>query len=144
MAEEIRVDALTEAQAESELARLAVLLGAANEAYFQKDAPQLSDAEYDRLKRRNAAIEAQFPALKRGDSPSDQVGARPGDGFAKVTHAVRVLSLGNAFDEFDVTAFDTSVRKYLGLGGDARLLYTAEPKIDGLSLSLRYQNGALI
>ncbi|MBT8410466.1 MAG: NAD-dependent DNA ligase LigA, partial [Octadecabacter sp.] len=102
----------------------------------------ISDADYDALKRRNAQIEAAFPKLKRADSPSDQVGAAPSEGFGKVEHAVRMLSLGNAFTDEDVTEFDKSVRKFLGLGG-TDLNYTAEPKIDGLSLSLRYEDGLL-
>ncbi|MFC3616382.1 NAD-dependent DNA ligase LigA [Lutimaribacter marinistellae] len=135
---------LSEAEARSELARLADLLARANKAYHTEDAPEISDAEYDALKRRNAEIETAFPALKREDSPSEQVGARPAEGFAKVTHAVRMLSLGNAFDDDEVRDFDRSVRKYLGLDLDSRLNYTAEPKIDGLSLSLRYENGNLV
>ncbi|MHA6262033.1 NAD-dependent DNA ligase LigA [Arenibacterium sp. CAU 1754] len=144
MTEKTKVEDLTEAQAEQELARLAEILGRANLAYHAEDAPEISDAEYDRLKQRNSEIEARFPALKRADSPSDQVGARPGEGFAKVVHAIRMLSLGNAFEDDDVRAFDTSVRKYLGLSGNSPLSYTSEPKIDGLSLSLRYENGHLV
>ncbi len=135
---------MDEATARAELTELARQLAEADAAYHQKDTPILSDAEYDALRRRNAAIEAAFPDLKRADSPSDRVGAPVADGFSKVTHAVRMMSLSNAFDEGDVTDFDTSIRKYLGLGGDAPLAYTAEPKIDGLSLSLRYENGALV
>lgn len=135
---------LTEAEAEAELARLARLLAAANMAYHTKDAPDLSDGDYDALKRRNANIEQRFPHLKRPDSPTDQVGAAPADGFAKVTHSVAMLSLSNAFDEDDVTEFDGRVRKYLGLSAHEPLAYTAEPKIDGLSLSLRYVDGALV
>ncbi len=138
------VSELTEAEARQELSRLAKDLAQANAAYHQKDAPEISDAAYDALKARNAQIEARFPALKREDSPTDQVGAAPAEGFGKVTHAVRMLSLGNAFDEDDVAEFDRSIRKYLGLGPDAPLAYTAEPKIDGLSLSLLYENGALV
>jgi DNA ligase (NAD+) len=119
-------------------------LAQANTDYHVKDAPQLSDADYDALKRRNAEIEALYPALKRADSPSDQVGAAPADGFSKVTHAVAMLSLSNAFEDEDVAEFDGRIRKYLGLGADAPLAYTAEPKIDGLSLSLRYENGQLV
>ena len=141
---ETAVDALSVEQAQAELERLAELLGAANLAYHTEDAPELSDAEYDRLKRRNAAIEARFPDLKLDESPSDQVGARPAEGFAKVTHAVRMMSLGNAFEDEDVTAFDTGIRKYLGLSADASLAFTSEPKIDGLSLSLRYEGGKLV
>ncbi len=135
---------LTEAEAERELARLSELLAAANEAYHRSDAPTISDAEYDALKRRNAAIEARFPNLKRLDSPSEQVGAAPSDGFQKITHSIPMLSLGNAFDDADVTDFDASVRKYLGLGDADTLAYTAEPKIDGLSLALRYEKGGLV
>ena len=127
-----------------ELARLADALGQANAAYHRDDAPQISDAAYDALKQRNAAIEARFPDLKRADSPSDQVGAVVADGFGKVPHAVRMLSLGNAFSDEDVTDFDERLRKYLGLGADQPLRYTAEPKIDGLSLSLRYEDGTLV
>lgn len=144
MTEKIKIEKLSEAQARDELDRLARLLARADAAYHGDDAPDMSDAEYDRLKRRNTLIEARFPDLKRSDSPSDRLGARPGDGFAKVSHAVRMLSLGNAFEDGDVHAFDTSIRKYLGLNPDAPLEYTAEPKIDGLSLSLRYENGQLV
>jgi DNA ligase (NAD+) len=134
---------LSAAEAEAELARLAALIGAANIAYHQQDAPEISDAAYDRLKQRNTRIEALFPQLKRADSPSDQVGARLADGFGKITHAVRMLSLGNAFEDEEITEFDDYIRKYLNLG-QADLAYTAEPKIDGLSLSLRYENGVLV
>lgn len=133
---------LTESQARAELARLAEAIAAANRAYHTLDAPEISDADYDALKQRNAVIEARFPALKRSDSPSDQVGAAVADGFGKVTHAVRMLSLENAFEDADVTDFDDRVRKYLGLASG--LAYTAEPKIDGLSLSLRYESGILV
>ena len=138
------VGALTEDEAKAELARLAEILGRANTAYHQDDAPEIPDAEYDALKIRNSEIEARFPGLKREDSPSDQVGAAPAEGFAKVTHSIRMMSLSNAFADEDITDFDTSVRKYLGLAPDAPLTYTAEPKIDGLSLSLRYENGKLV
>ncbi|WP_299612372.1 NAD-dependent DNA ligase LigA [uncultured Tateyamaria sp.] len=144
MTDTIDTDALTEDEARTELARLAKILEQANAAYHTKDAPEISDAEYDRLKRRNAAIEAQFPTLKRDDSPSDLVGAPVADGFSKVTHAVAMLSLSNAFDDADVTEFDARIRKYLGFAADSPLSYTAEPKIDGLSLSLRYENGNLV
>ncbi len=130
--------------AEARLAELAHLLGAANDAYYQDDAPELSDAEFDRLKRENAALEAQFPDLKRTDSPSDQVGAAPSAGFSKITHAERMLSLSNAFDASDVQDFVNGIRRYLGLNEAAPLPFTAEPKIDGLSLSLRYEGGKLV
>ncbi|NOC90589.1 NAD-dependent DNA ligase LigA [Ruegeria atlantica] len=140
----ISISELTEDEARAELARLAELLSKANTLYHTADAPDMSDADYDALKRRNAEIEARFPHLKRPDSPTDQVGAKPADGFSKVTHAVRMMSLGNAFDDDDVADFDRSIRKYLGLGAGESLAYTAEPKIDGLSLSLRYENGQLV
>jgi DNA ligase (NAD+) len=133
---------LTEAEARVELADLAARIQAANAAYHTRDAPEISDADYDALKARNAAIEARFPALKRADSPSDQVGGALAEGFGKVTHAVRMLSLENAFDDSDVADFDDRVRRYLNLTG--ALSYTAEPKIDGLSLSLRYEGGRLV
>ncbi len=139
---QIDVDDLTRTAATDELTWLSYVLGQANDDYHGSDAPQMSDAEYDALKRRNMAIEARFPDLKRGDSPSDQVGAAPIDGFGKITHVVRMLSLGNAFTDEDVVEFDRRVRKYLGL--EDALAYTAEPKIDGLSLSLRYEGGVLI
>ena len=122
------VENLSEREAVKELAELADLLANANSAYFQLDAPNMSDADYDALKRRNAAIEARFPDLKRADSPSDHVGAGPSEGFQKVEHSVPMLSLGNAFDDNDVRSFDTSVRKYLGLSSEDALEYTAEPK----------------
>ncbi len=134
---------LTEAEARAELARLADEIARANTAYHHDDAPDISDAAYDALKARNAAIEARFPHLKRADSPSEQVGAAPSETFSKVTHAVRMLSLENAFADEDVTEFDDRVRKYLGLPAGA-VTYTAEPKIDGLSLSLRYEDGKLV
>jgi len=135
---------LSEEEAKAELARLADLLGRANAAYHTQDAPDLSDAEYDRLKRRNQAIEERFPGLKRADSPSDKVGAAPAEGFGKVRHDVAMLSLGNAFEDEDVVDFDARIRKYLGLPSGTPLAFTAEPKIDGLSLSLRYENGELV
>ncbi len=141
MTSAIPVADLTNAQARDELARLAMLIGDANRAYHVNDAPDISDAEYDALKRRNAEIEARFPNLKRPDSPSDQVGAAASEGFGKIKHDVRMLSLENAFDDTDITDFDDRVRKFLGFTGV--LSYTAEPKIDGLSLSLRYVNGVL-
>ncbi|WP_428925149.1 NAD-dependent DNA ligase LigA [Marinibacterium sp. SX1] len=140
----VTVDTLTEAEARAELARLAAILNRANTAYHQDDAPEIADAEYDALKIRNADIEARFPGLKRDDSPSDQVGAAPAEGFAKIAHSVRMMSLANAFADDDIADFDTSIRKYLGLGAEAPLAYTAEPKIDGLSLSLRYERGKLV
>lgn len=141
---DIAVTDLTQTDAMAELARLADALAQANTAYHRDDDPAMTDAAYDALKQRNAAIEARFPDLKRDDSPSDQIGAVVADGFGKVQHAVRMLSLGNAFSDDDVVDFDQRVRKYLGLSADQPLRYTAEPKIDGLSLSLRYENGELV
>ncbi|WP_039017662.1 NAD-dependent DNA ligase LigA [Halocynthiibacter namhaensis] len=126
-----------------ELATLAERLRCANIAYHQNDEPDLSDAEYDQLKRRNAALEVEFPQLMRDDSPSLQVGAPVSEKFGKITHAVSMLSLGNAFDDADVFEFDARTRKFLGLSSE-KITYTAEPKIDGLSLSLRYENGILM
>jgi DNA ligase (NAD+) len=148
------VEALTEAEARAELARLATALTAANTAYHTLDAPEISDADYDALKRRNLAIEVRFPGLKRVDSPSDLVGAAVAEGFGKVAHRVRMLSLENAFAAEDVAEFADRVRRFLGMAeltgsiptaasGDD-LQFTAEPKIDGLSLSLRYEGGVLI
>ncbi len=134
---------MTEAEAVTELAALAKTLAKANDAYHTDDAPVISDAEYDRLKRRNAAIEARFPGLKRADSPSDQVGAAPAEAFGKIKHAIRMLSLGNAFDEGDVRDFDARIKRFLDLPESTNLAYTVEPKIDGLSLSLRYEKGRL-
>ncbi|CUH80456.1 NAD-dependent DNA ligase LigA [Tropicibacter naphthalenivorans] len=138
------IDTLSEAEAKAELEQLSNVLAKANRAYHTEDAPEISDAEYDRLKRRNAQIEARFPELKRADSPSEQVGAPVAEGFSKVQHKVRMMSLSNAFEDEDITAFDSSIRRYLGLADDAPLAYTSEPKIDGLSLSLRYEDGILV
>ncbi|MCL4187418.1 MAG: NAD-dependent DNA ligase LigA [Rhodobacteraceae bacterium] len=139
------VEALTEAGAAAELARLATAIARADAAYHGADAPEISDAEYDALKRRNAAIEARFPALILPDSPSGRVGAAPAEGFAEVVHALPMLSLGNAFEVGEVAEFDARLRRFLGLGeAEAPLAYTAEPKIDGLSLSLRYEAGLLV
>ncbi|MBU9696362.1 NAD-dependent DNA ligase LigA [Rhodobacteraceae bacterium HSP-20] len=142
MTGERQVGDLTEAEARAELARLADAIAAANTAYHGLDAPEISDAEYDALKRRNAEIETRFPALKRADSPSDQIGAAVAEGFGKVRHEIRMLSLENAFEDGDVAEFDARVRSFLG--SDAPIAYTAEPKIDGLSLSLRYERGVLV
>ena len=142
MSSHLAVADLSEDAARAELARLAQVLAAANAAYHTADAPQISDAEFDALKKRNADIEARFPHLKRADSASNQIGAAPASGFGKITHEVRMMSLSNAFDDHDVTEFDTSIRKYLNIS--EAIAYTAEPKIDGLSLSLRYEKGGLI
>lgn len=138
------IQQLTKSEAGRELARLADLLLRANTAYHGNDAPEISDAQFDALKRRNAEIEQRFPDLKRDDSPSDIVGAAPSEGFSKVSHDVRMLSLGNAFSESDVQEFTARIRKFLGMKPDMALEFTAEPKIDGVSLSLRYELGRLV
>ena len=144
MTHDISVGELTKDQALAELLRLKSVLEKANHAYHSEDDPEISDAQYDALKRRNLDIEQRFPELESSESPTHQVGAAPADGFQKVAHAIPMLSLGNAFDEKDVQDFDAGIRKYLGLASDATLSYTAEPKIDGLSLALRYENGVLV
>ncbi|MFZ1726014.1 MAG: NAD-dependent DNA ligase LigA [Albidovulum sp.] len=127
-----------------EWARLAADVARANTAYHAEDAPEISDADYDRLKRRLQAIEDRFPDLAASGSPTAQIGATPSETFAKVGHEVRMLSLANAFDAEEVSDFDDRIRKYLNLGPEETLAYTAEPKIDGLSLSLRYEAGRLV
>ncbi len=139
---DLPVETLSLAQARAELARLARDIAAANRDYHTLDAPRLSDADYDHLRRRNAAIEARFPALKRADSPSDVVGAQLAAGFGKVAHQLAMLSLENAFADQDVLDFDDRIRKFLSAAGP--ITFTAEPKIDGLSLSLRYEMGTLV
>jgi DNA ligase (NAD+) len=139
----ISVDDLTKAKAKAELKRLADEIAEHDRRYYQDDAPTISDAQYDALRRRNAAIEARFPDLVSADSPSRRVGAQPAGRFAKVRHAVPMLSLDNAFDEEDVAEFVERIRRFLRLPADEELVFTAEPKIDGLSLSLRYEGGRL-
>ena len=136
------VEQLTEDEARQALASLSCALAAANVAYYVHDAPDISDADYDRLKRRNAAIEARFPHLKQPDSPSDKVGAPISEGFRKVTHRIPMLSLNNGFSREDVFDFVQAIRSFLGESDP--IPCTAEPKIDGLSLSLRYENGRLV
>ena len=138
------VEALDPSAAQAELAHLAALIAEADRAYHGEDAPVMSDADYDALRQRNAAIEARFPALKRPDSPSDRLGAAPSEGFGKVVHDVPMLSLENGFTAEDVAEFAQRIRRYLNLAPEAPLAFTAEPKIDGLSLSLRYENGRLV
>lgn len=151
------VDELTEAEAAAALERLAAEIARYDRAYHQDDAPEIDDAAYDALRLRNAGIEARFPHLVRDDSPSKRVGAPVSEAFAKVRHDPPMLSLGNIvmkakkkeIDEFvreakaKVAEFDEYARKFLGIRPEAELIYTAEPKIDGLSLSLRYEDGRL-
>ena len=137
------VERLSEDEARKELARLAKVITGHDRHYYREDAPVISDAEYDALRRRNNAIEARFPELIRSDSPGERVGVKPGGGFEKVRHAVRMLSLGNAFSDNDVEDFVARVRRFLGLAETEEIVLVAEPKIDGLAVSLRYEKGQL-
>ncbi len=138
------VDELTEAEADAELARLASAIAAADIAYHQNDAPEITDAEYDGLRRRNDAIEAAFPHLVREDSPSMSVGAPPAEGFAKVRHGEPMLSLAKAYTDDDVLDFIERGRRFFERDKDLEIAFTAEPKIDGLSASLRYEKGVFV
>jgi len=139
------VEDLSAEEAALELERLAEEIAAHDRRYHGEDAPTISDAEYDALRRRNDALEARFPDLVREDSPSSRVGAAVSEGFGKVTHAVPMLSLDNAFEDGDVQDFLGKVRRFLKYDPLMGALgVTAEPKIDGLSLSLRYENGKLV
>lgn len=138
------VDALSEADAVEELAFLASELARHDALYHGKDAPEISDADYDALKRRNGEIEARFPDLVRPDSPSGKVGAAPSGLFQQVTHARPMLSLDNVFSDEDVSDFIASVYRFLGRLPDDSIAFTAEPKIDGLSMSLRYEKRKLV
>ncbi len=144
MADETPVEELSAEQAEAELERLAQRLHQADRAYHRDDAPIMSDAEYDALRQRNADIEARFPQLKRDDSPSGRVGAEPAAAFAKLRHEVPMLSLANAFNAEDLQDFVAGIRRYLGMAADSALTFTAEPKIDGVSLALRFEDGQLV
>ncbi|MDM7985019.1 MAG: NAD-dependent DNA ligase LigA [Maricaulis sp.] len=135
---------LNEAEARDEHARLARELGKHDKAYYQDDAPKISDAAYDSLRQRIEAIEARFPQLVDLFSPTQRVGAAPSGKFGEITHAVPMLSLGNAFNDEDVEDFVARIRRFLGLAEADDVVITAEPKIDGLSASLRYENGQLV
>jgi DNA ligase (NAD+) len=141
---QIAVADLTPMQAAAELQRLAQEIAQHDKRYYQEDQPTVSDAEYDALRLRNAAIEARFPTLIREDSPSRKVGATPAQKFIKIRHAVPMLSLGNAFSDSEVAEFVERVRRFLRLADDAALAITAEPKIDGLSCTLRYEGGQFV
>ncbi|MBP1852322.1 NAD-dependent DNA ligase LigA [Rhizobium halophytocola] len=138
------VEDLSEEEAKVELERLADEIAHHDQAYHGQDTPEISDADYDALKRRNDAIEARFPALVRTDSPSQRVGTAPAGIFTQVTHARPMLSLDNVFSDEDVRDFLSSVYRFLGQLPDGSIAFTAEPKIDGLSMSLRYENRKLV
>ena len=142
MSENHPVEKLDKMQAEKELIRLNEILDRANSDYYSNDAPNLSDAEYDTLKKRNLDIESRFPNLKLKNSVSDKIGSKPSSTFKKIKHTVKMLSLANGFDEQDIIDFDHRVKKILG-SEDRVISYVAEPKIDGLSLSLKYIDGKL-
>jgi DNA ligase (NAD+) len=135
---------LSEDEARAELERLAAAIAAADIAYHQQDRPEISDAEYDALKRRNDAIEQAFPELVREDTPTGRVGAAPVEGFSKVRHAVPMLSLAKAYTDEDVADFIERGRRFFQKDEGLELAFTAEPKIDGLSASLRYENGVFV
>jgi len=137
-------DILTEAEAANRLMRLAKEIARHDQLYHDQDAPEISDAEYDALVRENRELEARFPQLVRADSPSKRLGAAPTTGLAKVTHAKPMLSLDNAFSDEEVYEFVARVRRFLNLPPDEPIAMTAEPKIDGLSCSLRYERGQLV
>ncbi|MGB6509931.1 MAG: NAD-dependent DNA ligase LigA, partial [Xanthobacteraceae bacterium] len=141
---ETSVDSLTEKQAKAEHARLAAEIAGHDRRYYQDDAPTLSDATYDALRQRYNAIEARFPQLRTMESLTQRVGAAPSVRFAKVRHAVPMLSLDNAFAEEDVVDFVGRIRRFLRLGEDEEIAFSAEPKIDGVSMSLRYEKGELV
>src|SRR5271154_4682396 len=140
----ISVDDLSEKQAKAEHARLEAEIAAHDRRYHQEDAPSVSDADYDRLRRRYGAIEARFPQLRTLESLTQRVGAAPSGRFAKVQHAVPMLSLDNAFADEDVVDFVARIRRFLRLNDDEEIVFSAEPKIDGLSMSLRYEGGKLV
>src|SRR5580704_14537127 len=141
---ETAVDDLSEKQAKAEHARLEAEIAGHDRRYYQDDAPSVSDAAYDALRQRYNAIEARFPQLRTLDSLTQRVGAAPSARFAKVRHAVPMLSLDNAFAEADVVDFVGRIRRFLRLGETEEITFSAEPKIDGLSMSLRYESGELV
>ncbi|WGJ16160.1 NAD-dependent DNA ligase LigA [Methylocapsa sp. D3K7] len=138
------IESLSAAQARREHARLGEEIATHDRRYYTDDAPSVSDAEYDALRQRYEALEAAFPGLTTPESLTQKVGTAPSEKFAKVRHRVPMLSLGNIFAEEEVAEFAARVRRFLGLGENARLAITAEPKIDGLSCSLRFERGALV
>jgi len=138
------MNTLSEAQAKRRLHVLALEIKANDEYYYENDAPKINDAAYDALRKELLALEAEFPQLVTKDSPSQGVGVKPSGRFGKITHAVPMLSLDNAFTDEDVSDFAARVRRFLNISEDAPLAFTAEPKIDGLSASIRYVDGKLV
>ncbi len=141
---DVELAALDPMQAEREIIELSAQIRAYDAAYYQEDAPQIDDAAYDHLRQRLLAFESAFPALRSADSPSQSVGAAPSGRFEKVRHSVPMLSLGNAFNDADLDNFIDRIKRFLGLDEQDELAITAEPKIDGLSISLRYEGGKLV
>ena len=144
MPDQKTTDEMDGVEAAKELARLSAEIAEHDRRYHAEDAPTISDAEYDALRRRNAEIELRFPELVRSDSPTEKVGAAPSGAFAQVRHSVPMLSLDNTFSDEDVGDFVASVRRFLNWPADQELVFTAEPKIDGLSMSLRYERRKLV
>lgn len=138
----IETEDLTPEQAAAELERIAAEMAKSDIAYYQNDAPYLTDAEYDALKRRNRQIEARFPELIRADSPSKRVGAAAKNGFGKIQHRFPMLSLGDVFSLEEVDEFAVGVKRFLNVSEDIEFM--AEPKIDGLSFSARYEHGRFV
>ena len=138
------VETLSAEEAATELARLAAEIAKHDALFYQDSQPEISDADYDALRQRNEAIEVRFPDLVRADSPSAKIGSGPAEGFAEVRHTVPMLSLGNAFDRGDVAEFEARIRRFLKLDTDAAVELVAEPKIDGLSATARYERGRFV
>jgi DNA ligase (NAD+) len=138
------VESLSQEEAAAELERLAREIAAHDVRYYAEDSPTISDAEYDELRLRNAAIEQRFPELVRDDTPSKKIGAAPQEKFGKIRHRIAMLSLSNAFTDEEVSDFVARIRRFLNLPGEQPVDITAEPKIDGLSMSIRYENGRLV
>ena len=136
------VETLTEVEAAAELERLAAEIAHHDRAYHEQDAPEISDAAYDALRRRNTAIEARFPHLIRADSPTRRIGGAPETGFAKLRHRMPMLSLDNCFDDVEFSEFCTRAKRFLGRADPLR--FVAEPKIDGLSINLTYEHGHFV